>query len=172
MTEPDYKQILKNLDTISQLSLEEVKTLQGLLYKRANEIKRKEPEYHILNDPDNIRVLKRKVIESMTPRVEYLISVNQEAATDQMITLNFKIELPIDNFKNFYFISGKPPLKHKFWEFEINRDNILFGFDFRYTIKTDHAGLWSSISLFFITFNFQIYDRRHWDVENDEWAKH
>ena len=89
-----------------------------------------------------------------------------------MIVLNFKIELPVDNFKNIYFISGKTLLKHKFWEFEVNRDNILFGVDFKYTIKTDHAGLWTSISLFFITVNFQIYDRRHWDAENGEWAKH
>ena len=82
MTEPDYKQILKNLDTISQLSLEDVQNLQRLLFKREIEIKGKEPEYHILNDPDNIRVSKQKVIENMTPRVEYLISINQEAVTD------------------------------------------------------------------------------------------
>ena len=94
MTEPDYKQILKNEDTISQLSLEEIRNLKTLIFKRETEIKGKVPEYHILNDPDNIRVFKRKVIENMTPRVQYLISVNQEAVTDHK---NFWKQWYMDN---------------------------------------------------------------------------
>lgn len=107
MTEPDYKQILKNEDTISQLSLEEIRNLKTLIFKREREIKGKEPEYHILNDPDNIRVFKRKVIENMTPRVEYLISVNQEAVTDHKnhwrqwcMDNDYVKEENIDNYMN------------------------------------------------------------------------
>ena len=107
MTEPDYKQILKNQDTISQLSLEDVQNLQRLLFKREIEIKGKEPEYHILDDPDNIRVSKQKVIENMTPRVQYLISVNQEAVTDHKnlwrqwcIDNEYIKEENIDNYMN------------------------------------------------------------------------
>ena len=60
MTEPDYQQILKNLDTISQLTIEEVNNLQRLLDKRAYEIKSIPPRIHILDNPDNIKVSKRK----------------------------------------------------------------------------------------------------------------
>ena len=107
MTEPDYKQILKNEDTISQLSLEEVQNLQRLLSKREIEIKGKKPEYHILDNPNNIRVSKGKVIENMTPRVQYLISVNQEAVIDHKnlwkqwyMDNDYVKEENIDNYMN------------------------------------------------------------------------
>lgn len=107
MTEPDYKQILKNEDTILQLSLEEVQNLKRLLYKREIEIKGTKPKYHILNDPDNIKVSKQKVVENMTPRVEYLISVNQEAVTDHKnlwkqwyMDNDYVKEENIDNYMN------------------------------------------------------------------------
>jgi len=106
MTEPDYKQILKNQDTISQLSLEDVKTLQGLLYKREYEFKTKSPERHILDDPENIKVSMEKFVdENLIPRVEYTISLNQEAVTDHKnlwkqyhIDNNYKTQENVDEY--------------------------------------------------------------------------
>jgi hypothetical protein len=106
MTEPDYKQILKNQDTISQLSLEDVKTLQGLLCKREFELKAKPPERHILDDPENIKVSMEKFVdENLIPRVEYTISVNQEAVTDHKnlwrqyyIDNNYRTQEDVDEY--------------------------------------------------------------------------
>jgi hypothetical protein len=108
MTEPDYKQILKNQDTISQLSLEDVKTLQGLLFKREYELKAKPPERHILDDPENIKAsIKKFVDENLIPRVEYIISVNQEAVTDHKVLWrqyyidnNYKSQESVDEYMN------------------------------------------------------------------------
>ena len=83
MTEPDYKQILKNQDIINQLSLEEVKNLQRLLNNREFQIKGKTPEFHILDNPDNIKISKNTIVDdNFIPRVEYIISVNKEAVLD------------------------------------------------------------------------------------------
>jgi hypothetical protein len=86
-----------------------------------------------------------------------------------VIKANLKIELPINNFKNIYCILRETPFPHKFLEFQVYRDNVLIGFNFEYTVKTDHAGLWTSISLFFISIDFQIYDNRHWDFKTNTW---
>ena len=83
MTVPDYKQILNNQNIINQLSLEEIKNLQRLLNNRELQIKGKPPEFHILNNPNNIEVSKNKTVDdNFIPRVEYVISVNQEAVLD------------------------------------------------------------------------------------------
>jgi restriction endonuclease S subunit len=82
MTEPDYKQILKNQDLISNLSIEEVERFERLLFRRKRELEEKHPDWHILDNPDNIKVSKQEVIEDLVPRMEYTISVNQEAVTD------------------------------------------------------------------------------------------
>ena len=108
MTEPDYKQILKNQDIISQLSLEDVKTLQGLLHKRQYELKAKPPERHILDDPENIKASTKKLVdENLIPRVEYIISVNQEAVTDHKVLWrqyyidnNYKSQESVDEYMN------------------------------------------------------------------------
>ena len=82
MTEPDYKQILKNQDLISNLSIEEVENLERLLFRRKRELEEKHPDWHILDNLDNIKVSKQEVIEDLVPRMEYTISVNKEAVTD------------------------------------------------------------------------------------------
>lgn len=86
-----------------------------------------------------------------------------------MINANFGIELPIDNFKNIYNKFGKTPFSHKFWEFQIYKDNVLFGFNFDYTIRGDHAGVRMIVSLLCISIEFNFYDSRHWDYANNKW---
>jgi hypothetical protein len=108
MTEPNYEQILKNQDLISQLSLEEITNFQKLLAERKYELKLKPPEFHILNNPDNIKVSGRKVVDDeFIPRVEYIISVNQEAVRDHKVLWkqyhidnDFKTEETVDDYMN------------------------------------------------------------------------
>jgi hypothetical protein len=108
MTEPNYEQILKNQDLISQLSLEEITNFQKLLAERKYKLKLKPPEFHILNNPDNIKVSGRKVVDDeFIPRVEYIISVNQEAVRDHKVLWkqyhidnDFKTEETVDDYMN------------------------------------------------------------------------
>jgi len=108
MTEPNYEQILKNQDLISQLNLEEIDNFQKLLAERRYKLKPKLPEFHILNNPDNIKVSGRKVVDDeFIPRVEYIISVNQEAVRDHKVLWkqyhidnDFKTEETVDDYMN------------------------------------------------------------------------
>jgi hypothetical protein len=108
MTEPNYEQILKNQDLISQLNLDEIDNFQKLLAKRKYELKLKPPKFHILNNPDNIKVSGRKVVDDeFIPRVEYIISVNQEAVRDYKVLWkkyyidnDFQTEETVDAYMN------------------------------------------------------------------------
>jgi hypothetical protein len=108
MTEPNYEQILKNQDLISQLNLEEIDNFQKLLAERRYKLKLKPPEFHILNNPNNIKVSGRKVVDDeFIPRVEYIISVNQEAVRDHKVLWkqyhidnDFKTEETVDDYMN------------------------------------------------------------------------
>ena len=108
MTEPNYEQILKNQDLISQLNLEEIDNFQKLLAERRYKLKLKPPEFHILNNPDNIKVSGRKVVDDeFIPRVEYIISVNQEAVRDHKVLWkqyhidnDFKTKENVDDYMN------------------------------------------------------------------------
>jgi len=83
MTELNYNQILKNQDTISKLTLDEVRQLKDELQKREYELKTTPPAYHMLYDPDNIKISTRNIIDDdLIPRIEYVLSVNKEAIQD------------------------------------------------------------------------------------------
>jgi hypothetical protein len=114
MNEPNYEQILKNQDIISQLTLEEVNNLQRLLDKREYQLKAVPPEKHILDNPDNIKVSKRKFIDDiLIPRVEYVISVNQEAVKDHKVLWR---QYHIDNSPSYFTIE----------KIDKNMDNDIF----------------------------------------------
>ena len=83
MTKFNYEELS---NVISQLTIEEVNEVKQLLNTRKSNLEAKPPEYHILDNPDNIKVSKSKVIgDDFTPRVEYTISVNQEAVRDHKV---------------------------------------------------------------------------------------
>lgn len=71
--------------------------------------------------------------------------------------------------KQLYVSSGKLPIKHKFWEFEIYRDPTLISLLFSYTTHEDHAGLTIRLGMFSFVLGFMIYDSRHWDYETNSW---
>jgi hypothetical protein len=88
-----------------------------------------------------------------------------------MIKAHFEFLLPNQYWENLYGNSGKTPFPHKFWELNVYSSNIILGYKFQFSTQTDHAGLFMSISLFRFTVEFQIYDHRHWDDEENCWEE-
>ena len=60
--------------------------------------------------------------------------------------------------------------KNKAWEFNLYHSNEVLGIEFEYTLRTDHAGLGLTLSFFNYTFEYKIYDIRHWDYTEDKWS--
>jgi hypothetical protein len=71
-----------------------------------------------------------------------------------------------------YFTAG--PVFHKCLEtgFQRQRKNEGFDFSWRFNTRGDHAGLKFSFEMFGLLFEFNIYDRRHWDWDTDTWRKY
>lgn len=64
--------------------------------------------------------------------------------------------------------------KHKFIEvvFSINKKcRSIFDINIYWNYKTDHAGLHCYLSLFKFSFEFNIYDHRHWDHKLNKWQE-
>ena len=88
-----------------------------------------------------------------------------------MVDAVFEISLPYNpEWWKLYEKSGKTPIPHKFWELQVYRDRILFGFRLQLRTKIDHAGLFMSVSLFRFTVEFNFRDCRHWDYDNNCWG--
>lgn len=84
-----------------------------------------------------------------------------------MVDAVFEISLPYNpEWWKLYEKYGKTPFPHKFWELQVYRDRILFGFRVQLRTKVDHAGLFMSISMFRFTVEFNFYDCRHVDYGN------
>ena len=90
-----------------------------------------------------------------------------------MFKVNFSISIPSfvkkDDFQNLFCYS-KLLTKYKAIEFEVlyySRD--FFVFEFSIDQKRDHGGLIFTLGLFGYSLNFQFYDTRHWDIENDDY---
>jgi hypothetical protein len=86
-----------------------------------------------------------------------------------MIYLNLNIRNPwFNRFENVKNWAGQIT-KNKYWEAELLKTNHLVRFEFRYTIRQDHAGLNFGFGLLGWEFHTSIYDSRHWDCENKCW---
>jgi hypothetical protein len=82
----NYKELLQDEDALSQLTLDEIKQLRNRLYVRQEQLKPRPPKFHILDNPDNIKVSERTYVdENHIPRIEYVISINQEALQDHKV---------------------------------------------------------------------------------------
>lgn len=86
-----------------------------------------------------------------------------------MIDTKFELSIPNQNWKTILEKSGDTPFPNKFWELSIHRDNVILGYSFLISTQTDHAGLFITFTLFRFTFDFQVYDNRHWDDESNSW---
>ena len=66
--------------------------------------------------------------------------------------------------------------KTKYWELEIRGpkfEPVMFNLHIRFDRKCDHTGFhftFELVELFFV--NFEIYDNRHWDYQNNRWEEY
>jgi hypothetical protein len=76
--------------------------------------------------------------------------------------------------KNYYSLCKSFTKTHKFIEIEfMSHDSYHL---FLFLLNTcwwghDHAGFEISLTLYKLTFSFNLYDRRHWDYENNCWCE-
>lgn len=85
---------------------------------------------------------------------------------------NLSLNLRNPNSNRFEIIkswNGRTPFKHKFWECQFDKTSDILGFEIRYTVKQDHAGLYVSLALFGYDAIFNFYDNRHWNKETQDW---
>ena len=87
-----------------------------------------------------------------------------------MINFSFNLFNPFSNrFKTVYAKCGKTWMPHKFWEFNVYKDNSIIRLILEFTIRTDHAGFTLEIALLGWLIEFKFYDSRHWDHTNNCW---
>ena len=88
-----------------------------------------------------------------------------------MIYLNFNIRHPSwwKRFKNIKCWMGETPIKHKYWEVQVIKNDNLFRLEFEVTTKQDHAGCNLELGLLGYEIHFNIYDNRHWNSEEGRW---
>ena len=87
-----------------------------------------------------------------------------------MIHLNLSISNPWSyRWKSIRSWSGSTPIKNKFWEIHISKNNELIGIVIDITHRKDHAGVNLSLSLFGYGIEFNFYDNRHWDRKKNNW---
>jgi len=88
-----------------------------------------------------------------------------------MIYLNINIRNPKwwDRFKNIKCWTGETPIKHKYWEVEVIKNDNLLRFEFEVTTMQDHAGVNLELGLLGYEIHFTLYDNRHWNSEEGRW---
>ncbi len=88
-----------------------------------------------------------------------------------MIYFNVNIRNPYwaERFKNIWWKAGGTPLKNKFWEIQILKNDNLFRLEFGFTVRQDHAGLNLELGLLGYEIHFTFYDNRHWNHEENRW---
>lgn len=83
-----------------------------------------------------------------------------------MINISFNLRNPFSSrWRCLYTRAGDTPFKNKFWEVQVDETSDIFSFDFRFTIRQDHAGVYASLGLLGYDVIFNIYDSRHWNEE-------
>jgi hypothetical protein len=90
-----------------------------------------------------------------------------------MIYVGFSLKNPFweDRFQNIWNRCWKI-FKNKNLEIEFYKHSSLLGFSVNFNpIARDHGGFRFDIELLGYTFDFNLYDSRHWDYENNCWEK-
>ena len=88
-----------------------------------------------------------------------------------MIYFNINLRNPwwAERFENIWNTSGSIPIKHKYYEVQIIKNDNLFRVEFGFTIKEDHAGVNLEFGILGYEIHFTIYDHRHWNYKEDRW---
>jgi hypothetical protein len=87
-----------------------------------------------------------------------------------MISFSFNLSNPWSKrWKNIWNRAYELPIKNKFIELEVIKDNTILTFMFRFDTRTDHGGLYFDLGILGYSFSFHFYDNRHWDHELDRY---
>lgn len=88
-----------------------------------------------------------------------------------MIYFNLNLQNPRWNerFKNIWWKAGETPVKNKFWEIQILKNDNLLRLEVGFTVRQDHAGINLELGLLGYEIHFTIYDNRHWNYEENRW---
>lgn len=94
-----------------------------------------------------------------------------------MISLSFYLNWPwFKDFKDVgrdYFYKCWSLSKNKSLEVQVSKgSNTLVGFDFRTSIREDHAGIMFTIDLFRRFLHVSFYDNRHWNDEEGRYVNY
>jgi hypothetical protein len=90
-----------------------------------------------------------------------------------MIYFNINIRNPLwpERFQNIWNTAGSTPIKNKYWEVQVIKNDNLFRIEFGWTIQQDHAGVNLELGLLGYEIHFTLYDNRHWNYEKGQWEK-
>lgn len=86
-----------------------------------------------------------------------------------MIKFNFIIENPWSDRFDAGYCWGRKITKHKAWEFQAYRSNVIFEKGLYITTRQDHAGIKLEFGVLTFSFVLQIYDTRHWNYDKNCW---
>lgn len=88
-----------------------------------------------------------------------------------MIYFNINIRNPRwwDRFKHIKLWMGEAPIKHKYWEVQVIKNDNLLRLEFEVTTQQDHAGCKLELGLLGYEIHFTFYDNRHWNHEEHRW---
>jgi len=89
-----------------------------------------------------------------------------------MININVQLTNPFSTrWKTIYYTSSPAPEKGKYrvWEVQAFKDNTIISFSFRWTMRTDHAGVELSVGLLGYSIMTTVSDTRHWDNDTNAW---
>jgi hypothetical protein len=89
-----------------------------------------------------------------------------------MIHYSFRIRNPYSNRFEHAVTKHGVVTQNKAWEFNIYRTATVFSNSLELTMRRDHAGLRLEIGLLGYDVEFQIYDVRHWDYEENTYSTH
>ena len=103
------------------------------------------------------------------------ISLNHNYMRLKVFDNGIDAELNLPSFTCSKFNMGKfgwfKISKHKSFEWQLMYDGYLkTGIEFTWTIHKDHPGIEADLSFFGFTLALKIYDGRHWDYEQNDWA--
>lgn len=90
-----------------------------------------------------------------------------------MISINFNLRNPWSTrCGSLGEWSGLLPIPNKAWEVETCKSSDIVNFSLYITHRQDHAGVRFELGLFGWNVLVNVYDVRHWDIDNNCWVKH
>jgi len=75
-------------------------------------------------------------------------------------------------YKEYYYRDKQIPNTNKAILIQIYKNNNLLSLDFNWTLSQSHAGIFLELGILGYNILLNLYDKRHWDYENNRWEEH